>query len=84
MKAMNIGKQAREGPNVIDVCLFDVMIVGFVRGNRLQKKVKSLKDIISNLGDKNMIFENLREQLDDKFSAVPLEIFKKMTKLKKS
>ena len=48
MKAMNIGKQAREGPNVIDVCLFDVMIVGFVKRNRLQKKVKSLKDIISN------------------------------------
>ena len=35
-------------------------------------------------GDKNLISENLREQLDDKFSAVPLEIFKKMTKLKKS
>ena len=59
------------------------MIVGFVRGNRLQKKVKSLKDIISNLGEKNLISENLREQLDDKFSAVPLEIFKKTTKLKK-
>ena len=35
-------------------------------------------------GDKNLISENLREQLDDKCSAVPLEIFKKTTKLKKS
>ena len=54
------------------------------RIRRLEKKVKSLKDVIQTLGKKNLISDNLKEELAYKFSEVPHEMFQKFSGIEKS
>ena len=54
------------------------------RSRRLQKKVFSLKDVVKELRDKNLISPNCEDMLNQTFEGVPLELIKRVKSNKKS
>ena len=54
------------------------------RSRRLQKKVFSLKDVVKELRDKNLISPNCEDMLNQTFEGVPLELLKRVKSNKKS
>ena len=54
------------------------------RSRRLQKKVFSLKEVVGELRDKNVISPNCEDMLNQTFEGVPLALMKRVKSNKKS
>ena len=54
------------------------------RSRRLKKKVFSLKDVVNELRNKNLISQNCEDMLNQTFEGVPLQLMKRVRSSKKS